>query len=51
MRRKYGGYILLFTHSDHDGRHIHIFRDNRQLGVYDRMMAQFVGWSAIGIAS
>lgn len=37
MRRKYGGYILQFTRSDHDGRHIHVYRDNRQIGVYDRI--------------
>jgi hypothetical protein len=37
MRRKYGGYILQFTRSDHGGRHIHVYRDNRQIGVYDRI--------------
>ncbi len=37
MRRKYGGYVLQFTRSDHEGRHIHVFRDNRQVGVYDRI--------------
>jgi len=37
MRKKYGGYTLQFTRSDHDGRHIHIYRDNRQIGVYDRI--------------
>lgn len=37
MRKKYGGYILQFTRSDHYGRHIHIYRDNRQVGVYDRV--------------
>jgi hypothetical protein len=36
MRRKYLGYILQFTRSDHGGRHIHVFRDNRPLGVLDR---------------
>ncbi len=25
MRRKIRGYILQFTRSDHDGRHIHVF--------------------------
>jgi hypothetical protein len=35
MRRKHEGYIFQFTSSDHGGRHIHIFKDNRQLGVYD----------------
>lgn len=37
MRRKYRGYILQFTRSDHDGRHIHVFQNNRQIGVYDRI--------------
>jgi hypothetical protein len=37
MRRKIGGYILQFTRSDHDGRHIHVFRDNKEIGVYDRV--------------
>jgi len=37
MRRKIGGYIFLFTQSDHDGRHIHVFRDNEEIGVFDRI--------------
>ncbi len=37
MRRKYRGYILQFTRSDHEGRHIHVFRHERQIGVYDRI--------------
>ena len=37
MRFKYRGYIFQFTRSDHDGRHIHVFRDNLPLGVYDRI--------------
>ncbi len=37
MRRKYFGYILQFTRSDHDGRHIHVFLNDRQIGVYDRV--------------
>lgn len=37
MRRKYKGYILQFTRSDHEGRHIHVFQNNRQIGVYDRI--------------
>jgi len=37
MRRKIRGYILLFTRSDHQGRHIHIYRDGNELGVYDRI--------------
>lgn len=37
MRRKIRGYILLFTRSDHQGRHIHIYRNGIELGVYDRI--------------
>ena len=37
MRRKYGGFILQFTRSDHGGRHIHVYRDDRELGVFDRI--------------
>jgi hypothetical protein len=37
MRLKINGYILLFTRADHEGRHIHVFKDNRELGVYDRI--------------
>lgn len=36
MRKKINGYILQFTRADHGGRHIHVFRDNDDLGVYDR---------------
>ena len=38
MRRKIKGYILLFTRSDHGGRHIHIYKDNHEIGVYDRVV-------------
>ncbi len=37
MRRKYAGYIFQFTLSDHEGRHIHVFKDDTELGVYDRV--------------
>ena len=37
MRRKYEGYIFQFTASDHGGRHIHVFKDNRPVGVFDRV--------------
>jgi hypothetical protein len=37
MRRKHAGYIFQFTLSDHEGRHIHIFKDDLELGVYDRV--------------
>jgi hypothetical protein len=35
MRRKYQGYIFQFTSSDHGGRHIHVYRNDRPLGVFD----------------
>lgn len=35
MRRKLRGYVLLFTSADHDGRHIHVYRNDRELGVFD----------------
>jgi hypothetical protein len=37
MRRKHAGYIFQFTLSDHEGRHIHVFKDDLELGVYDRL--------------
>ncbi len=37
MRRKHAGYIFQFTLSDHEGRHIHVFKDDRELGVFDRV--------------
>lgn len=37
MRFKYKGHIFEFKRSDHEGRHIHVFRDNKLLGVYDRV--------------
>jgi hypothetical protein len=36
MRFKYKGYIFQFTRSDHEGRHIHVFRGNQAIGVFDR---------------
>jgi hypothetical protein len=36
MRRRHAGYIFQFTLSDHEGRHIHVFKDDRELGVFDR---------------
>ena len=35
MRRKIHGYILQFTSADHGGRHIHVYRHEREIGVYD----------------
>ena len=35
MRRKIKGYILQFTSADHGGRHIHVYRDGREIGVLD----------------
>ena len=46
MRRKIGGYILQFTQSDHDGRHIHIYQNGRELGVYDRVDGPIRGLEA-----
>ena len=37
MRRKIKGYIFQFTRSDHDWRHIHVFVDDTEIGVFDRM--------------
>ena len=37
MRYKFKGYIFLFTLADHEGRHIHVYRGNDLLGVYDRV--------------
>ena len=37
MRYKFKGYIFLFTLADHAGRHIHVYRGNDLLGVYDRV--------------
>ena len=35
MRRKIHGYILQFTSADHGGRHIHVYRHERGIGVHD----------------
>jgi hypothetical protein len=35
VRRKIRGYFLQFTSADHGGRHIHIFRDGHEIGVFD----------------
>jgi hypothetical protein len=35
MRRKIEGYIFQFTSADHDGRHIHVYQYDREIGVYD----------------
>jgi hypothetical protein len=35
VRRKIRGYIFQFTSGDHFGRHIHIYRHDRKIGVYD----------------
>jgi hypothetical protein len=43
VRRKIKGYILLFTRSDNDGRHIHVFKDNHEIGVYDRVLGPIRG--------
>ncbi len=46
MRRKIGGYILQFTQSDHDGRHIHVYENGRELGVFDRVDGPIRGLEA-----
>jgi len=46
MRLKINGYILLFTRADHEGRHIHVFKDNRELGVFDRIDGPIRGLDA-----
>jgi hypothetical protein len=43
VRRKINGYILLFTRSDHDGRHIYVYKDNHEIGVYDRVLGPIRG--------
>ena len=43
MRLKINGFILLFTRADHGGRHIHFFKDNKELGVYDRICGPICG--------
>ena len=35
MRRKIHGYVLQFISADHNGRHIHIYRLEHEIGVYD----------------
>jgi hypothetical protein len=35
MRRKLRGYVFQFTRSDHGGRHIHVYRNDQELGVFD----------------
>ncbi len=30
-------YAAHFTRSDHGGRHIHIYKDDCEIGVYDRI--------------
>lgn len=37
MRFKHKGYVFQFTRGDHEGRHIHVFKDNRLVGIYDRV--------------
>ncbi len=43
MRRKYLGYILQYTRSDHNGRHIHVYWNDRQVGVYDLIVGPIRG--------
>jgi len=50
VRKKLRGFILQFTRSDHGGRHIHVFRDNLQIGIFDKIDGPIRGlervWSA-----
>lgn len=46
MRRKRHGYILLFTAADHAGRHIHVYRNDREVGVYDLTLGPIHGLEA-----
>lgn len=50
VRKKVRGYILQFTSADHGGRHIHVYRENCELGVFDREQGPIRGledvWSA-----
>jgi hypothetical protein len=37
MRQKYKNYIFQFTRADHEGRHIHVYKGNDLIGVYDQV--------------
>ena len=39
----YFGYILKYTRSDHAGRHIHVYWNDRQVGVYDLIIGPIRG--------
>ncbi len=43
MRRKLNGYIFQFTLSDHGGQHIHIFKDDTPVEVFDRTVGPIRG--------
>ena len=47
MRFKYKGYIFQFTGGDHGGRHIHVIRGTRKVGVYDRVAGPIHGLERI----
>jgi hypothetical protein len=46
MRRKIRGYILQFTSADHGGRHIHVYRDDREIGIFDLINGPMRGLDA-----
>jgi len=46
MRKKISGYILQFTRSDHEGRHIHVYQNGKELGVFDRVDGAIRGLDA-----
>ena len=43
MRRKIHGYVFQFTSADHDGQHIHIYLNDREVGVYDAVAGAIRG--------
>jgi hypothetical protein len=42
MKAKINGFILNWRQSDHEGTHIHVYRDNRQAGVWDMTRQQAI---------
>lgn len=42
MRKKYGGYILNWISTDHDGTHIHVYGKGGELGVWDLARRQAI---------
>lgn len=40
IKAKINGYILNWRQSDHEGTHIHVYRDNCEIGVWDMARSQ-----------